>query len=105
MLPEETRVFAIVLVMLLGWSLAGCGGQAESQVDPKPFESAIAKYLEQGNMAMKVKEIKTGPTVDGQTATLTASLTHAELEGPSVTWTFTFEKTPDDTWKVTGHEK
>jgi hypothetical protein len=95
---------AAVLIGVFVSFVAGCGG-TESRVDPKPFESAIARYLERNNMAMKVKQIKEGPTVDGQTATLVASLTHAELEGPSVTWTFTFEKNAEGTWTAVSHER
>ncbi|HUT91946.1 MAG TPA: hypothetical protein VMY37_20795 [Thermoguttaceae bacterium] len=85
-----------------GW-LIGCG-EPESTVDSAPFESAIAKYLDQNNMGMAVKEVKEGPTVTGETATLVASLTRADVGGPSVTWTFRFEKNPDGTWKAVSHE-
>jgi len=43
-------------------------------------------------------------TVTGKTATLTASLFHAELQGPSVTLEFSFQQNPDGNWKVVGHE-
>ena len=88
----------------MAWSLAGCG-RTEADVDSEPFESAIAEYLEKNNMALKVKEIKEGPTVTGGTATLTASLTHAELGGAAVTWTFRFEKSPEGAWIVVSHQK
>ena len=83
--------------------LVGCGEQAPP-VDTAPFEKAVAEYLERNNMAMALKQVKEGPTVVGDTATLTASLTHAELGGPAVTWTITFEKGPDGTWKAVKHE-
>jgi len=82
---------------------AGCG-EPEPTVDAAPFEKAIAEYLERSNMAMALKAVKEGPTVSGDAATLTASLTHAELGGPAVTWEFTFEKSADGTWRAVGHE-
>ena len=103
MLPPQTKAFASALGILVGFALVGCG-EPEVTADPAPFKAAIATYLERGNMAMAVKEIKKGPTVEGDTATLTASLTHAELGGPSVTWEFRFEKDPDGAWKVVSHE-
>jgi len=103
-LPAPTRIPASALLVLFCCSLSSCGEQRVT-VDPAPFESAIAKYLERNNMAMAVKEIKEGPTVSDQTATLTASLTHAELGGPSVTWKFGFEKTADGTWEVVDCER
>ena len=101
--PIPTKSLATALAVLVSCSLVGCG-EPEVTVDPAPFEAAIATYLERGNMAMAVKEIKKGPTVEGDTATLTASLTHAELGGPSVTWDFRFEKNADGSWNVVGHE-
>lgn len=56
-------------------------------------------------MAMAVKEIKQGPAVQGERGQLTASLTHEQLGGPSVTWTFHFQKQPDGTWRVVECEK
>jgi hypothetical protein len=87
--------------------LAGCGGSGDSSAaeDPAPFLQAVEKYLDQGNMAMSVKEVKAGPMVNGDTATLTASLTRSDVGGPSTTWTFTFQKDSRGTWNATGYEK
>ena len=101
--PPQTKALASALVALFFCTLIGCG-EPEVTVDPAPFKSAIATYLDRNNMAMAVKEVKEGPTVEGDTATLTASLTHAELGGPSVTWEFRFEKNADGSWKVVSHE-
>ena len=93
-------------LLIAGLALAavvGCGGKAASSVDPAPFKKAVAAYLERGNMAMALKEIKSGPELEGTSATMTASLTHAQMGGPSVTWIFTFEKSADGTWKATKH--
>ena len=91
----------ILAVLVL---VAGCGKSGPAPVDPKPFEAAIAQYLERGNMAMALKEIKEGPTVNDNTATLTASLVHAEMGGPAVVWRFTFEKDAKGTWRATAHK-
>ena len=80
----------------------GCGEKAPV-VDDAPFRAAAVEYLEFNNMALAIKEIKTGPTVDGNNARLSASLTHDQLGGPSVTWEFQFAKQSDGTWSVTGH--
>jgi hypothetical protein len=83
--------------------LVGCGGTSVSSADPEPFKKATAQYLERNNMAMALKEIKEGPTVTDNTATLTASLTHAALGGPAVTWQIRFEKNADGSWKAVSH--
>jgi len=82
---------------------SGCGGQA-APVDSAPFRQAIAEYLESKNMAMTLKEIKEGPVVDEDTARLTASLSHKDLGGPSVTWTFDFKRDQSGKWCVLRHE-
>ena len=80
----------------------GCG-EKSAPVDPTPFRQPIDDYLSANNMALAIKEIKTGPTVDGQTAQLQASMTHETLGGPSVTWTFYFQQ-QEGSWNVTRHE-
>ena len=84
--------------------LSGCGDSKTPAADPQPFQAAIAQYLEQNNMAMAVKAIREGPFVEGKTAQLTASLTHATLGGPAVTWQFRFTQNPDGTWKAVSHK-
>ena len=81
--------------------VAGCGQPAATVPDP-PFREAIGQYLQANNMAMKIKEIKQGPTIAGESAELKASMMHEQLGGPSVTWTFQFAK-QDDSWRVTSH--
>ena len=83
--------------------MLGCGGPGKAAVDSGPFEEAVAKYLEEHNMALVIKEVKVGPVVEGETGTMKASLTHAELGGAAVTWEFEFEKTGDGGWKAVGH--
>ena len=101
--PGGAGTLAATLLVLSFCCFVGCG-EPEPTVDAAPFEKAIAKYLERNNMAMALKTVKEGPTVSGDTATLVASLTHAELGGPAVTWEITFEKRPDGTWEAVGHE-
>ena len=95
---------SLAVILVVAASLAGCGRTKPPSVDPKPFESAIADYLERSNMAMKLKTIKDGPSIDGGEATLKAALTHATMGGPSVTWEFHFEKGPDGNWKAVSHK-
>ncbi|TVS21042.1 MAG: hypothetical protein EA424_00915 [Planctomycetaceae bacterium] len=94
----------LVLLAAIVCLSAGCGKTASSDVDPQPFEAAVARYLEQNNMGVALKDIKAGPAVEGQTATLTASLHHATMGGPAVTWTFRFERDADGTWKTVSHK-
>jgi hypothetical protein len=68
---------ALILLAALACLLAGCGKSEAPGVDPQPFEAAVAWYLDQNNMGVPLKDIKAGPTVEGQTATLIASLHHA----------------------------
>jgi len=95
------------LAVMVFWAavslvVSGCGTQSVP-VDPTPFRQAIGEYLESKNMAMAIKEIKAGPEVDGETARLTASLSHKDLGGPSVTWTFHFKK-QGSKWTVLRHD-
>jgi len=95
---------SLLLMFLLSViSVFGCGGQ-KSTVDPAPFLQAVTSYLQQNNMVLKVKRIKSGPTVTQDEAVMTASLTHAELGGPAVTWKLTFRRQSDGTWEVAKHE-
>ena len=93
----------ILVCLCLTAVLVGCAKQA-SQVDDAPFREAIERYLQESNMALAIKEIKSGPTIDGSNAALSASLTHDQLGGPSVTWDFQFARQPDGNWSVTGHQ-
>ncbi len=94
--------FALVCLICIP-ALYGCGSPTPT-VDDAPFRAAIAEYLKFNNMALKVKDIKEGPVIDGEQASLSASLTHEQLGGPSVTWTFQFAKQPTGDWRVTKHE-
>ena len=104
-LPVSARVWLVGALSFC--CLAGCGGSGEPSAteDPAPFLQAVEKYLDQNNMAMSVKQVKVGPTVNADTATLTASLTRSDVGGPSTTWTFTFERNSEGVWSATGHEK
>lgn len=95
---------AFLLIGLFVCLFQGCSKSASPTADAEPFKAAIAEYLEQKNMAMALKTIKAGPTVEGKTATLTASLQHATIPGPAVTWKFRFGQSADGTWKAVGHE-
>ena len=97
-------VRACILFALLSLLSHGCGKSEAPTADPEPFKAAVAQYLERNNMAMALKQIKAGPTIEGKTATLTASLQHATIPGPAVTWTFRFEQNADGTWNAVSHK-
>jgi len=97
-------VRASFLFALLILFSQGCGKSDSPTADPEPFKAAVARYLEQNNMAMALKQIKAGPTIEGKTATLTASLQHATIPGPAVTWTFRFEQNADGSWNAVSHK-
>ena len=94
---------AVVPLALLVCLSLGCGKSQSPAADPEPFKAAVAQYLEQNNMAMALKQIKDGPTIEGKTATLTASLQHATIPGPAVTWTFSFEQNADGSSGISKH--
>lgn len=95
---------AVLLIGLFVCLSQGCGKSESPAADAEPFKAAIAQYLEEKSMAMALKTIKAGPTIEGKTAALTASLQHATIPGPAVTWKFRFEQNADGTWKAVGHE-
>jgi hypothetical protein len=81
-------------------AVVGCNS-ADPKVEDSAFREAIRQYLQANNMAMTIKEVKEGPTIEGDVATLSASMTHEKLGGPSVTWNFQFSRQPDGSWEVT----
>jgi hypothetical protein len=91
------------LILLVTSLLVGCSRPA-APVDETPFREAIGQYLQSNSMAMKIKEIKQGPVVEGDSASLQASMTHEKLGGPSVTWHFQFTRGADGSWQVIRHE-
>ena len=103
-LARSTIALLLLALAVIVGGLPGCGKAKPPTADPQPFKAAIARYLDENNMAMALKEIREGPFVEGKTARLTASLTHATLGGPAVTWEFRFTQNPDGTWKAVSHK-
>lgn len=96
---RSTFLVALIMAMLAGGS--GCGSKAVD-VDTKPFETAITKYLSQRSMGMKVTEFLK-VTMDGASAEAYCKLQDAEgLYAMSVSWKFLFQKQGDG-WEVTSH--
>jgi hypothetical protein len=97
----HTAGFVFLFALLCGCGKAKPEGNA---TDLAPFKKAIAEYLERNNMAMMLKEMKEGPDVRETKATLKASLVHATMGGPAVTWQFDLEKDPQGVWRVLSHK-
>lgn len=102
--PKPQQICYICGLFLLSL-ITGCSdaGSSSPSADTAPFEAAVASYLDQNNMGMALKQIKSGPHIDGATATMTASLTRAQVGGPSVTWEFNFEQDASGGWKAVKH--
>lgn len=95
---------ALAALSLVVSSLAGCGKQEAAAVDTAPFEAAIEQYLARNGMQLRIKSLHAAPAVDGGRARLSASMTHAELGGPSVVWEFEFEQLAEGQWQVVSHQ-
>ncbi len=95
-------VVPIVILAVIFCGIPGCG-EPVATADPAPFEAAVTKYLAQNDMQLRLKAIRQGPTVTGDEATMSASMTHRELGGPSVVWTFRFSRAEGIGWTVAGH--
>ncbi|MHB8865067.1 MAG: hypothetical protein ACYC6N_22020 [Pirellulaceae bacterium] len=98
--PQSLILFTLLAAMTMAF--AGCR-RSEPAADPEPFRVAVEQYLQQHDMALRLKEIRKGPTVTGAAATMSVSLTHAELGGPSVVWEFQFERDARGEWRATSH--
>lgn len=106
MMHAACRCRVLALWVAAGVLLCGgCGGSSQPPIDPAPMKAAIERYLEQNNMALRIKAIESGPVVSGSRATMQVSLTHAELGGPSVVWDFEFEQEPAGSWRVVRHQE
>ena len=93
---------AVLLLPVL--LLAVSCGKTEPSHDPAPFRKAIARYLDEHGMGMRVAEIKQ-LTVQDSTATAVVSMEHAEgIVGVKVRWTFSFEKR-NGQWTAVRYEK
>ncbi|MHB8970173.1 MAG: hypothetical protein ACYC3X_16310 [Pirellulaceae bacterium] len=98
------RLVVVALLALAALACPGCG-RSEPAADPQPMQVAIEQYLRENDMALRIKAIEQGPTISGTQATMSVSLTHAELGGPSVVWVFQFEQDPNGGWRATSHHE
>jgi predicted ATP-grasp superfamily ATP-dependent carboligase len=98
--PTQALARACLLAIVV---LAGCS-RPDATGDPAPFQAAIEQYLQRNNMALRLREVKQGPIVSGPSATMTVSLTHAELGGPSVVWEFVFSQEANGQWNAVRHQ-
>ena len=98
--------------ILIGWTAlalaaalcaAACGRKsAGGAVDPKPFETAIADYLQTKNFGMKIARVE---RIDpqGDTATVVCKMREAEeTHAITVTWVFSLRQSAG-AWHVETH--
>lgn len=98
-------IIASLTALALGVALccAGCSKEnAARPVDSKPFEAAIADYLQSSGFGMKIASVQ---RIDQKDDTATAVCKMQEAEGTyalTVTWEFSFRRRAGH-WQVEGH--
>ena len=99
-------VVAVLAVVLLGALLFLRGGPEPAvDADPAPFREAVARYLADKNMDMKVTEFDSLEVQDGTAAAVCRMQQAGDLyTGLAVRWRFTFERTGDGPWRAVEHE-
>ncbi|MFO8006539.1 MAG: hypothetical protein R6V05_02265 [Candidatus Brocadiia bacterium] len=100
-------VAIVVLVVVVGAVLLlGGGGEGPGVQQTEPFAAAIAEYLSDNNMGMKVAEFES-LDVGSAKATATCKMQEASglYEGMAVRWQFTFRRGDGGQWQVVEHEK
>ncbi len=97
------RTGLVLAVVALAVAASGCG-ESKPAVDSAPFEAAVSDYLARNDMALRLKKIRQGPTVDGDRATMSASMTSRDVGGMSVVWEIEFQRRADGQWTVVGHQ-
>jgi PBP1b-binding outer membrane lipoprotein LpoB len=98
-------IIAGLTALALGVALccAGCSKKnAAKPVDTKPFEAAIADYLQSNSFGMKIASVQ---SIDQKGDTATAVCKMQEAEGTyalTVTWEFSFRRS-NGHWQVERH--
>jgi hypothetical protein len=98
-------IIAGLTALALGVALCcpGCGKEnAAKSVDSKPFEAAIADYLQSSGYGMKIASVQ---RIDQNGDTATAVCKMQEAEGTyalTVTWEFSFRRSKGR-WQVERH--
>jgi len=98
-------ITAGLTALALGVALccAGCGKENTAKpVDSKPFETAIADYLQSSGYGMKIASVQ---RIDQNGDTATAVCKMQEAEGTyalTVTWEFSFRRS-NGHWQVERH--
>jgi len=99
-------VIAVVVVAALG-ALFLFRGRAEPAVtaDTTPFARAVAEYLSDKNMDMKIAKFESLGVQD-DTATAVCRMQQAGdlYSGLAVRWRFVFERSGDGDWRAEEHE-
>ena len=105
MKPMNRSIIAGLTALALGVALccAGCSKKNEAQpVDSKPFEAAIADYLQSNSFGMKISSVQ---RIDQNGDTATAVCKMQEAEGTyalTVTCEFSFRRS-NGRWQVERH--
>lgn len=90
--------------------LSACGSPSAPpppEAERAAMEQAVAAYLAKQNMELKIDAWKSyAPAADGRSARAELAMTHAGgMVSASARFVFTFEKSSDGSWRVTGHEQ
>ena len=95
---KTIKMFCGMLIMSV--ILSGCG-KSGSDINTAPFEKAVAAYLSQKHMDMKVSKFRK-ININGDSAVAECSMKEASgmSAGIAVQWDFTFSKQDDGSWKV-----
>ena len=101
----KTTIITALASLAVGAALycAGCSkSDSVSQVDSKPFEAAIADYLQSKSFGMKIASVE---RIDqhGDMATVVCKMQEAEgTYELKVTWEFSCRRS-DGSWQVESH--
>ena len=96
------RLVVFALATVVAFPLCGCGNKPPTREESVPFETAIAAYLSQRSMGMRISEFQS-LEIDGDAAVGVVAMQHAEaIHSMKVIWEFTFQKEGDE-WTVVSH--
>jgi len=95
----------VVILAAVAFCLLGRGGTGGATADTAPFEAAIAQYLEDKNMGMKVTEFRSLDVEGSAAHAVCRMMEQSGLHNVKVTWQFEFERKADGTWVALSHQR